>query len=246
MSKIDLIDKKFGKLTVVSYYGMLNNFNYWNCICECGKSRTVRDYSLTKDITKSCGCLLSDILITRNKRHNSSRTIEYRTWQSMKRRCLNPNTKHYHHYGGRGITICDRWLEPKGEGFINFLEDMGLKPNRKYSLDRIDNNLGYFKENCRWATNEEQANNKRRNVKTIDVKTGKIFNTIKEAANSIKMNTITLYHQLYGRNPNKTDFMLYSKYLEIEQELGLKEGFLENLELESVPSITDIKFSLKQ
>ena len=91
---------------------------------------------------------------------NMTKTPEYRAWNDLKQRCLNPKNKSYHNYGGRGITVCDRW---QGEnGYNNFIQDMGPRPEGT-SIDRINNDLGYFPANCRWATQEEQALNKRTN-----------------------------------------------------------------------------------
>lgn len=89
------------------------------------------------------------------KHHYKSRTTEYKTWSGLRTRCYNKDSRPYKYYGGRGIYVCDRWLE----SFQNFLEDMGEKPSRKHSLDRIDNNKGYYKENCRWATYKQQMRN---------------------------------------------------------------------------------------
>lgn len=95
--------------------------------------------------------------------HNQTDSPEYNTWMSMKQRCLNPNAPNYDLYGGRGIKICDRWVN----SFEDFLSDMGYKPSSKHSIDRIDVNGDYEPSNCKWSTNEEQQNNKRNSVKIL-------------------------------------------------------------------------------
>lgn len=137
----------------------------WFCQCICGKTKLVASNELSSGLVRSCGCLHIESARrqglasrTHGDRTNRRRTPEYRAWDSMKQRCLNPNTDNYADYGGRGITICPSWLN-----FSAFLADMGRKPSPSHSLDRIDVDGNYQPTNCRWATPKEQANNTRRN-----------------------------------------------------------------------------------
>lgn len=123
-----------------------------SCLCECGNQSIENYYSVKYRHTKSCGCLRLEFM----KTHGLWRTSEYRTWDGMKQRCLNPNSKGYENYGGRGIKVCDRWLI-----FENFIADMGNKPTKFHSIDRIDNYGDYEPSNCRWATLTVQNSNKR-------------------------------------------------------------------------------------
>ncbi len=156
----DLTGLKFGNLTVIKRIdnkvcGKKTAANYL-CLCECGNYTSLISAVLRSEKTKSCGCLWVKTLTT----HNMSNTKEFRTWSHILNRCHNPNDKRYKHYGGRGIFVSDDWRI----SFENFYRDMGNVPTPKHSIDRIDNDLGYCKENCRWATVAEQNLNKRNNV----------------------------------------------------------------------------------
>lgn len=161
MTSKDLTGTKIGNLTVLSFAGRAKNGRLqWLCECSCGKQLFILQQALViKNNQKSCGCLPA------KNEHGMSFTSEYKAYRQMITRCEDTNKigKNYKHYGGRGIKVCDRWLA----SFKNFFEDMGLKPTKKHSLDRINNNLGYSPDNCRWATLVEQARNKTINRKIV-------------------------------------------------------------------------------
>lgn len=154
---------RFSRLAVVSFAGIFlagrgnAKRRKWLCLCDCGKEVVASAADLKKGHTRSCGCLQKETRITSNMTHGLTKTSTYRTWRHMKERCQDKGNKDFAHYGARGITVCEKW-----GAFENFIVDMGERP-AGLSIERKNNALGYFKENCIWATQKEQTRNMRRN-----------------------------------------------------------------------------------
>lgn len=157
----DITGQQFGRLVVQNYIESREiqpgkKASFWLCSCSCGGTKEASTDDLTSAKVQSCGCLETENRITHGLHH----LPEYKIWASMCQRCYNPKATGYEDYGGRGITVAAEWKE----SFERFIKDVGQRPGPEYSLDRIDNNLGYFPGNIRWATRKQQQRNMRSNV----------------------------------------------------------------------------------
>lgn len=188
--KNNIQGQKFNKLLVVKETEQRECGNIvWECLCECGKTTYASGTSIKRGNKKSCGCLHKESMQKLMSTHGKSKTAEYRSWCSMINRCSNKNSDDYKDYGGRGIKVCDRWRND----FTEFLKDMGERPSKLHSIDRIDVDGDYDPTNCRWDDKKEQAENRRNNL-YYEYK-GEIL-SINEWANKYNMSPKLLYARL--------------------------------------------------
>jgi hypothetical protein len=166
----DLTGQVFGRLTVISYHGKRKKSTCWLCRCLCGKSKVVQASNLVQGTSQSCGCLRAEMMAESKTVHGYARVGKrhpmYNIWVDIRRRCYTKSSSQYRHWGGKGVRMCDRWLNGEDglTGFECFLADMGERPSLLHSVDRYPDKTGnYEKSNCRWATDQEQNNNRANN-----------------------------------------------------------------------------------
>jgi len=187
--RLELAGQRFGRLVAIEPGPNQRGRVTWHCQCDCGGESWPHATSLISGNSKSCGCLGGENLLKAVTKHGQTGSPEYRAWLGAKARCYRSTLPGYADWGGRGITVCDRWLN----SYESFLADMGPRPSPAYSLDRIDNDLNYEPGNCRWATIADQTRNRRSNIwVTLD---GKRL-TAKDGARAIGVDEKTVYRRL--------------------------------------------------
>lgn len=183
---INLIGHVYGRLTVEERSQDKNKNIMWLCVCECGNKTICQGRNLKSGHTKSCGCLNKEAIT----KHGMGKSTEYTSWAKMKGRCLNQNNSRYKNYGGRGIIVCESWID----SFDNFLSDMGSKPTPEHSIDRINNDGDYEPGNCRWANVKTQSRNTTRSRR---ITFNGVTKCISEWAEFKGINLNTLYARIH-------------------------------------------------
>lgn len=163
MKKIEVNSgDRYGRLVIINEAETVKKRRRFNCLCDCGNYVTTLLDSLRLNRTKSCGCWNVDINTVKHTKHGKAYLRLYRIWAGMIQRCTNPNRSKYKDYGGRGINICPEWMN-----FEAFYEWAVIRYEYPLTIDRIDNELGYYPENCKWSTLMEQAQNRRPRKKGV-------------------------------------------------------------------------------
>lgn len=226
--KIDLTGKKFGRWTVLER--SKTNNQCWKCRCECGVEKDVYQSALINGKSKSCGCYNKELVSIRAHKHGMSHDRIYNIYYNIKNRCNNPNDGRYKDYGGRGIKVCDDW-ENSFNSFYEWAIKNGYQNN--LTIDRVDNNGDYCPENCRWATAEQQSNNKR---KTVFLEFGGVKQSLKQWTDFMEWK----YSKYYARTRRGKQTFKEEEIRQIEERLK-KEGII-CLAHQIVPSAQKYEF----
>lgn len=201
MKRLDLTNKKFGRLVAVKYVGIKRKKAHWECVCVCGAKKNIEAYNLMHGTARSCGCLRTENRKEMNKTHGLTRTKFYIKWSSILNRCNNKNQQNYERYGGRGIKVeWDNFLEFKKDMYDSYLIHVVEHGEKNTTIDRIDVNKNYCKENCRWTTLIQQANNKRNTI-YIEFKNKRV--PLEIFAREMNINPRTLRTHYYRGNDIK-------------------------------------------
>ena len=198
-----LIGSTFSRLLVTSQAPTRSQMRMWNCVCDCGRTTVVPTEKLNSGHTQSCGCLHKERTSAARKTHGLAGTNIYTRWSKLVSRCTNSHDDAFAEYGGRGIAVCERW-----RGFAEFFEDMGMPPFKGATIERLNNDKGYSKDNCIWATQTVQANNKRSNVHFHGLPIAKAAELIgieyKTLHERVSMSGICTIQELYARSKKRT------------------------------------------
>lgn len=203
-AKINLVGKRYGKLIVIEEAARTRSpcgstsIN-WKCHCDCGNDVVVSRGGLTSENSRSCGCYAIEVRKS-NRKHGyairGKELPEYEIWKAMNKRCRNENDLSYRNYGGRGVAVCQRWID----SFESFLQDMGRRPSQDLSIERIDNNGNYEPSNCKWGTRTEQNNNKRKSfIVSVDGVKTTVQQVWKTYGKDSKVSFYTFRSRLYKR-----------------------------------------------
>lgn len=209
----NIVGRKIGRLTAIKYIDVVNNKSRWLFKCDCGNEKVIFSAHVKSENTVSCGCLQKERKIAASTKHGACKTKTYKIWTGIKARCTNPNRENYNRYGGSGIKICDRW----NASFDNFLKDMGECPSNLHSIERIDPNKNYTKNNCKWELLSKQNRNKKNSLLVE-------FNGEKrpliEWCEMLGMKYSTIFQRLYKlkQSPNQAFRPLYTSTFEIVKD----------------------------
>jgi hypothetical protein len=153
-NRIDITGQRFGRLCATGKTITKNQRIFWECVCDCGNVKFYESYSLRHGYSRSCGCWCKEEMARIKHKHGAAGTRLYGVWFKMLERCRNPKNKRFHRYGGRGISVCNRW-----QSFQNWIDDMGYPASDTLEIDRINNDGNYEPGNCRWATKKQNCRN---------------------------------------------------------------------------------------